>query len=69
MTRTLTDEQWDALKYAADEYARITEQQACKDCTAENGHRACKDALSEANEIRQVLADVDKGEGNNGSST
>ncbi len=56
MTRTLTDEQWDVLRDAADEYARTTEQQACNACTAENGHRACKDALSEAiADIRKLM--------------
>lgn len=60
MTRTLTDEQWEVIRDYAEEHARITETLACKDCTAENGHPGCKEAMAEADAIRRVIAAVEQ---------
>lgn len=58
--KTLTDEQWDVIRNAADDYARVTETGICKDCTVENGHRTCKEDLEEVASIRRVIAAVEK---------
>lgn len=58
MPKTLTDEQWDVVRDAADEMAEILDYDTCND--PECRHLDCRRNRPQADAIRQVIAAVEK---------